>query len=169
MVVNRDDLYTDGGGSDLLGNSSTVHITDGNGTVWELHIYENTDNDVTVKPVVDGTEKAPCEVDAAEVEIDLVAGTVGGRQCSTLVFAEGLAGTLDIEYHNPDEIGGTYSLRVDVIIDPAANDHYEAFGSGSPTATPNIYGTTARMTYASSDVSLTATRRVVAGEPAYAK
>jgi hypothetical protein len=169
MVVNRDDLYTDGGGSDLLGNSSTVLITDESGTVWELHIYENTDNNVTVKPVVDGTEKSPCEVDAAEVEIDLVAGTVGGRQCSTLVFAEGLAGTLDIEYHNPDEIGGTYSLRVDVIIDPAANDHYVAFGTGSPTATPNIYATTTRLAYTSSDISFTATQRIVAGEPAYAE
>lgn len=169
MVVNRADLYTDAGGSTLLANSSTVSITNESGTVWELHIYETTDNNVAVQPVVDGTEQPTCEVDAAEVEIDLVAGTVGGNTCSSLVFAEGLEETVDIEYHNPDEIGGTYSLRVDVVIDPATNEHYVAFGAGSPTATPNIYATTTRMTYATSDVSYAATQRIVAGEQAYAK
>ncbi|QLD86162.1 hypothetical protein HWV23_10645 [Natronomonas halophila] len=166
MVVNRDGLYTDGGG-DILANSSTVYITNESGTVWQLHIYENTNNNVTVKPVVDGTEEPTCEVDAAEVEIDFVAGAVGGRPCSTLVFAEGLEGTLDIEYHNPDEIAGTYSLRVDVTIDPATNDHYVAFGTGSPTATLNIYATTTRITYDSSEVSYASTQRIVAGEQAY--
>lgn len=169
IVVNREDLYTDDGSSDLLSNSSTVHLTDESGTVWELHIYESMDGNVTIKPVVDGTEKSACEVDAAEVKINLVAGTVGGKSCSSLVFAEGLAGTVDIEYHNPDKIGGTYSLRVDVTIDPATNDHYVEPGSGSPTATPNIYATTTRVRLAGSDVSFTSTQRIVAGEPAYAE
>lgn len=44
MVVNRDDLYTDDGSGDLLANFSTVYITAEGGTVWELHIYENMDN-----------------------------------------------------------------------------------------------------------------------------
>lgn len=169
MVVNRDDLYTDDGGGDLLANSSTVYITDESGTVWQLHIYENMDKNVTVKPVVDGTEKPTCEVDATEAEIDLVAGTVGGIPCSSLVFAEGLEGTVDVEYHNPDKIGGTYSLRVHVIIDPAANNHYVEFGAGSPSATPNIYATTTRMTYDSSEISYATTQRIVAGEQAYAE
>jgi hypothetical protein len=168
MVVNRDDLYTDSGGSGLLSNASTVSLTDEDGDTWELHIYETTANEVAVKPVVDGTEKSACEVGATEVEIDLVAGTVGGAPCSTLVFAEGLEGPLDIEYHNPDEIAGSYSLRVDVVIDPATSDHYVERGAGSPTATPNIYATTPTMTYATSDISYTATKRMVAGEPAYA-
>ncbi|MCY4731149.1 hypothetical protein KY092_11345 [Natronomonas gomsonensis] len=167
MVVNRDSLYTDSGGSGLLSNSSTVFLTDDDGDTWELHIYETTAGDVAVQSVVDGTEKAACEADAAEVEIDLVAETVGGVPCSTLVFAEGLEESIDIEYHNPDEIAGTYSLRVDVVIDPATSDHYVERGVGSPTATPNIYATTTRMTYATSDVSYIATKRMVAGEPAY--
>jgi hypothetical protein len=169
MVVDRDGLYTDSGGSALLSNASTVSLTDDDGDTWELHIYETTANDVAVKPVVDGTEKSACEVDAAKVEIDLVAETVGGVPCSTLVFAEGLEGPLDIKYHNPDEIVGSYSLRVDVVIDPATSNHYVERGAGSPTATPNIYATTTRMTYATSEASYTARKRMVAGEQAYAE
>jgi hypothetical protein len=169
MVVNRDGLYTDKGGSGLLSNSSTVYITDEGGTVWELHIYESTDNNVVIKPIVAGTEKPTCEVDATEAKIDFVAGTIGGNSCSSLVFAEGLEGTLDIEYRNPDEISGTYSLRVNVVIDPTTNNHYAEPGTGSPTATPNIYATTTRLAYTTSDISFASTQQVVAGEPAYAE
>lgn len=170
MEVNRNDLYTDDGVllSDLLANSFSIHITDENGAVWEAHIYENSNNNVTVKPILDGNEKTSCEVDSSRVRIDFVAGTVGGMPCPTLTFAEGLDGTLDIEYRDPDKIGGSYVLRVDTIIDPASSTHYAEPGTGYPSATPNIYATTIRVTYADSTTSFTSERRIVSGEPAYA-
>lgn len=170
MEVNQNDLYTDDGGllSDLLSNSFSIHITDENGAVWELHIYENTDNNVTVKPIVDGNEKPPCEADTSQPKIDLVDGTVEGRPCPTLTFAEGLSGALDIEYRDPDKIGGSYALRTDTIIDPVSNTHYAEPGTGSPSATPNIYATTIQVTHVDSAISFTSKRRIVSGESAYA-
>lgn len=169
MEVNRNDLYSndDIDPSDRLANSYSVHITDENGADWEFHIYENSSN-VTVKPIVDGIAQASCEVDASQVRIDFVAGTVAGRSCPTLNFAEGLDGALDVEYRDPDQISGSYALRVDTIIDPVSNAHYAEPGAGQPSATPNIYATTIRLAYTNSQTSLISKRRIVAGDPAYA-
>lgn len=170
MAVNRADLYTDTGDtlSELLSNSFSLHVTDADGTTWELHVYENSENNVTVKPILDGTGQTACEVNASEVDIDLVEGTVGGAACGTLTFAEGLGGAIDIEYRTPTAVSGTYSMQTDVVVDPASDARYHEPGTGSPEAVPNLYAVTSRFEYTRSDGSFVTSRRTVVGEPAYA-
>lgn len=171
LTVVRSGLYTDTGvpHSEVLADSFSIHITDEDGDTWELHIYENTSSNVTVRPVVSGAEKSACDVNATEPRVDFASGTLDGTHCPTLVFAEGLEGQLDIEYRNPNNITGNYSLRVDTVIDAGTNTDYVDPGSGSPTATPNIYSTTTRLIYRDSEKSHNGTQRVAAGEHVYAE
>lgn len=169
MTVNRESLYTDTGDllTELLANSFSAHVTNTSGVTWELHVYENADNNVTVRTVLDGDEQTPCEVDAATVEIDLVAETVGGEPCPTLSFAEGLVGDIDIEYRDPDQIKGTYELRADRMIEPDTDSRYVAQGEGSPSATPNIYATAVQVSYTTADLSVQRGQRLAAGDAVY--
>lgn len=169
MQVNRDDLYTDDGIglSELLSRSFSLRVTDESGVVWEVYIYENTENEVTVRPVVDGTEKTPCTAAGTTVEIDFEAETVGGDPCPSLSFAEGLSGPLDFEYRDSDQIGGTYEFRINRVIKPSTDDRYAEYGAGSPSATPHIYAATVTTVYTKSDLSIERQQQILAGDAIY--
>lgn len=77
-----------------------------------------------------------------------MAETVDGEPYSTLSFAEEFDGDIDIEYHDPDQISGTYELRVDGVIDPDMDGRYVPAGEGSPSATPDNYATNVQISYA---------------------
>lgn len=145
-----------------------MHVSNTSGVSWTLHVYENTDGDVTVRAVHDGEVQVPCTAVAGTVVVDLVEGTVDGDPCATLSFAHGLSGPVDMEYRNPGRIAGTYGFRVDRIIRPGADSRYEEWGAGSPSATPNIYAATVRVSYDSATVGVTREHRLVAGDEAYA-
>lgn len=170
LTVHRDRLHTDTGGSlaTVLEDSFAVHVADPEGVTWTLHVYENTDGEVTVRTVRDGEVQAPCTAAGGTVPIDLVEGTVAGDRCPTLSFADGLSGALDIEYRNPGRSAGTYEFRVDRVLTPETDARYRARGDGSPSATPNVYAATVRVTYETADVSVTRTHRLVAGDQVYA-
>lgn len=169
LTVHRDRLHTDTGDSlaTVLEDSFAVHVANPEGATWTLHVYENTDGEVTVRTVRDGEVQAPCTAAAGTVAIDLVEGTVAGEPCSTLSFARGLAGALDIEYRNPGRSAGTYEFRVDRALTPETDTRYRARGDGSPSATPNVYAATVQVTYETADVSVTRTHRLVAGDQVY--
>lgn len=168
MVVNREDLYQNDSLdlTTLLENSFSLNVTNGTAS-WELHVYNNSTHGVVVRPVVDGDERDACTTDSAEVEIDLVNGTVGGEPCPSLTFAEGLEGEIDLEYRDPGKVGGTYELRIDRVLDPSSDDRYVERGEGSPSATPNLYSVDVRVGYVRSELSLRRAGRLVAGEEVY--
>lgn len=168
LTVRRDRLYAAGGPLEAgLDDSFAVHVTNASGAAWTLHVYENADDEVAVRTVRDGAVQSPCTVDAAAVDIDLVAGTVGAEPCATLSFGAGLEGAVDIDYRNPDRVSGTYEFRVDRVLAPSTDRRYEPRGAGSPSATPTIAAATVRVASVDGEVTVTRRQELVAGDAVY--
>jgi hypothetical protein len=76
------------------------------------------------------------------VTVDLTAGTVDGRPCENLQFAEGLSPPYEIRYRNGANATGTYRLVVNASV---ANDGDYAT-TGSPSVSPAVYAATVEVT-----------------------
>ena len=139
-----------------LGNESfSVRVEDGDGSVRELDVYANEDDEVTVDT---GTDT--CSSPGETVTIDLVSGTVDGTPCAGLSVTDDLEPSSDIDYRNADTVEGEYALTVD----GGAETTVDAGGTESPRAVPAIDGAEATLTYHSSTLSYESELRIRPGE-----
>jgi hypothetical protein len=182
MAVNASEFpgsFTDTTVESALGSLSStgpfmVEIDDGTST-WIVAVYDDgSDTAVTVK---DGSAFYTCKTGASTAVVDLTAGTVGGTTCPALERIDP-EGPVAVEYHNPDQIVGTWMLTVDrpepsfrsaVNYDEntthCGNSVYEdGPGSGVPYTTEAVYSSTVRMTYADPNVEFSSDVRVARGE-----
>lgn len=148
--------------------------------------------------VVNGTDKWRVEIESSEIEVsrshgasgtcpvsvpletvDLTGGTVNGEPCPALVdtssgeplhFGAGVSGDYAIEFENPQDIEGDYSLVVDnstTGLDAVNNDNYadDSSPGDNPQVTPAMYSAVVRMEYRTPDTDYQTMVRVAPGEP----
>lgn len=172
LNVSQSDLYqssADGTISDSELDNVTdeaFHVVVDDGTATQVYLF--ADNGGAVRVFVEnasgyyGANDADCQTDESHVTVDLVAGTVEGRDCAPLGFYDpGTAHT--IAYRNAtlggsDRATGTYELLVEPSSVP---DNYYAGSEDSPFTTPAIYAATVRVEYQSDDLHYRSTVEVV--------
>jgi hypothetical protein len=180
----------------LASSAFTIRLDeDGDGTDdWRVAIYEDGDTgasdiSVTVENVAASTFQT-CTVAETRVEIDFTQARVGSQSCSALLFFEDLSTPYDVRYEKGGNIGGSYRMIVDSVVDgpgsevgpftdrvDAANHAYHCGDDGDPKATfesassgnypqvsPAIYSTEIETIYESDEVTYQGTQRVAPGE-----
>lgn len=184
LSVERDSLYQDPGTVGVARNQ-TFHVDlDDVDTTWRIHVFEQ-DAQVTVlggeASVVEDLDAEQdirdevgdeCRAETATAEIDLVEGTVDGRECPALSFAETLSDDLTVSYHNADDLdgasrsGGTYRVLVPetAVVDEASFDDP---GQGAPFESGAVFAATIRVHYDRDDVHYERQRTVYAEPLAY--
>lgn len=145
---------------DGSGNAFTLILRDGGGSTWRLNI---TSTDVYVKNGT-GTEftcSAP-----ADPWVNLTAGTVGGTVCPGLSFADGVSSPYEIEFKNPGNITGTYTMIVDDggTIANSPGPHLNTPAGGSPFATHAIYEAEVRFVYQTPRIYVERSTRIAPGD-----
>ena len=168
FVMNVTRSSVTGGTSTFGGTRSDefeVNVTAGT-DAWLLNLTDRS-GQFTVG-VAGAGDSGTCAVPGSSrsVVIDLTAGTVGGRDCAALSFAEGVSGTYDVEFNNSHRVSGNYSLVVD-------RDGYSSgelqSGPGvgdpdDPYATAALYATTVRYRYDAPTIHYETDVRVAPGE-----
>ncbi len=150
-----------------LNRSSLVTGSCTNNTCYELVVEDSVNNtwNVSVNQsvvLVEGPDSSgQCAIRDDPVSIDLTGGTVDGRDCAPLTFAEGVSDPYDIRYRNGNDANGTYQLTVNTTV---ANDTDYA-PDGSPSVTPAIYDATVRISYRTPRLAYSNSIRVARGEP----
>lgn len=140
---------------------------------WHAYVYENqTTNDtaVAVKPgnVSDpANAREVCSVDATNATIDFTAGTIDGRECSGLAWAEAIPDEYDVRYENGNNASGTYEATIngtDSNLVDIGGLITENTGT-SPRFVPAVYSVRVQFTYRSPNLEYRTTVRIARGEP----
>lgn len=146
-----------------------------NGDTWRAFVFDDG-GQVSVKvqngtaaPISSGACKGPTGPDGANVEVDLLAGTVAGKDCALLDYGRGVASPHELGFVNADRARGTYGFVVNqtesTFTAPLPASQYEtSAGSGSPFVTEGIYATSVRLTYLSDTLRYTTQIQVAPGE-----
>jgi hypothetical protein len=159
---------------------------------FEINVSSFPGNGFAV--VVNGTDEWRAEIDSSGIDverpsgasetcsvtpetIDLTGATVNGEPCPALIdtttgeplqFGAGVSGDYAIEFENPDDIEGGYSLVVDnSSLDAVTNDNYadDTSPGNNPQVTPAIYSAVVRMEYQTPEIDYRTMVRVAPGEP----
>ncbi len=145
-------------------------IIDGSTTTWRLNITYDSVTGITSVGIRNGTGTSfQCIADSSTPLIDVTSGTVDGKACEGLRFAEGITGTYDIEFENADNVTGTYSFTVNdtgIVTNVGSNPDLTTPGSGKPFATHAVYSATISVIYETPRLHYEATVRVAPEEPA---
>ncbi len=146
--------------SDGSGNAFTVILRDAGGSTWRLNI---TSTDVYVK---NGTGAEFTCAAPPDPWVNLSAGTVGGSDCPGLSVADGVSTPYEIEFENPGNITGTYSLIVDDggSIASSPGPHLNTPAGGSPFATHAIYAAEVRFVYQTPRIYVERSTWIVPGD-----
>ncbi len=185
-------------GTDFTANGSSgdwTLATDVEQTrAFEINVSSFPGNDFAV--VVNGTDEWRAEIDSSGVEversngasescsvtpeiIDLTGGTVNGESCPALIdtttgeplhFGVGVIGDYAIEFENPGDIDGDYSLVVDNStsgLKAVNNDNYadDSSPGDNPQVTPAMYSAVVEMQYQTPELEYVTLVRVAPGEP----
>lgn len=164
------DRSTVTGGSTTFGDTRAdefeINVTAG-GDDWLLNLTErNGDFTVGVREPGGGSGTCVAPGTSGTVTVDLTRGTVAGRDCPALTFAEGLSGTYDVDFNNSDLVAGNYSLVVDAdgYTNPELQSGPTAGDPDDPWANAAIYATTVRYRYDDPTVHYAVDVRVAPGE-----
>lgn len=158
------------GGSNFGGDPTDeflVNVTDGTNH-WILNVTERSGTFV-VGVTSPGGAGGTCAVAGSpeEVEIDLTGGTVAGRDCPAMEFAEGVGTPYDVAYNRSDLVTGNYSLVID----------RPGYGNGELQPGPDAgaaddpyrdiaaYASTLRFRYDTPNLAYATDVRVAPGEP----
>lgn len=113
-------------------------VDDGSAT-WSVTLNESS-LFVEGSNAADGT----CAINStSRVEINLTAGTVNGRDCAALTFADGLSTPYDVRYRNSSAVAGTY--RLTVRDGSAVRENYA--WDGEPSVSEFVSDASVRVTY----------------------
>lgn len=126
-----------------VGDTWSLHVYNSGGTTW-VHIDDFT-----------GSEDRCGDTDGNHTEIDLVRGTVDGKDCSALDFADASPSSYDIEIANGDDAAGIYEL----VVGPVAST------GNAPYATPAIRAATVKLDYESPSLHYESTLSVEPHDP----
>lgn len=139
MNVTREAL-ADAGTADRF----RLRIANGS-TTWELALANDTGaGGIEAAVTVEGSTTT-CTAVGDTAELDLIAGTLAGADCSDLAFPEFVEGPYRIGYTNGDNATGEYEL--DVTTGSAAPTTPYATGTASPRATFTLGSVTVEYSY----------------------
>jgi len=115
-----------------------------------VFMYDDADGNLTVSRFVNGTLTDTWSADDGDALVELSAGRIDGRERENLSFP-GFNDSFDVQYHNADNIEGTYGL----VVDNASVDGspYAATGSPGPHQVPAVYSATLGVTHRSATVT----------------
>jgi hypothetical protein len=150
----------------ILDNRFHVEVYDGTNE-WNLYVYEDTaGSDIIIEVENPSGGGGTCTAESvSSVWINVTDGTLGDEACEYLSFAEGVDGTYDLTFRNPDVASGTYSLIVDnSTLADSPGPHLHEDGSGQPFAAHAIYSANVTVVYETSRLYYNTTVRVAPGE-----
>jgi len=161
--------------SDLLGSTDHFRmvVNGSNDNEWTLTVEEETIGGDTVDIIVNPPTASPrtCQRDVDPfLVIDVTGGTAGDQRCQALDrlddgtpmwFAAGIEPPYRIDFENPAEINGTYSMVVNMssVVSDVGTDPGDR-----PYSTSAIYSAVVEYGYYTSDVGYEAEIRVAPGE-----
>ncbi|MEF8776003.1 MAG: hypothetical protein V5A43_05820 [Haloarculaceae archaeon] len=143
-------------------NNFSVRASNGTHN-WSLAVGTN---DINVTDATGNTSQ--CSIGAAPVWINVSEGRVGGADCAPLDFGADLDTISSIEFHNADQIKGSYRLLVNNslsdIDDPEQVDFALNSTNDGPFKEPALYGAVVGIEYQTTSLLYRSDRRVVPGE-----